>query len=96
LQQGAERFDESFMANINAALARGDMAAVVDLVGSFAKARGMSHVSDQTGLARESLYRSLRADGNPEFSTILKVLGSLGLQLSVTKASSAKTMRAVT
>jgi probable addiction module antidote protein len=96
LRQNAESFDESLTANINAAFAKGDMAAVVDLIGSFAKSRGMSSVSDQTGLARESLYRSLSADGNPEFSTILKVLGSLGLQLSVTKVKVTKTMQATT
>ena len=93
LQPDGESFDESLTANINAAFAKGDMAVVVDLIGSFAKARGMSNISDQTGLARESLYRSLSAGGNPEFSTILKVLGSLGLQLSVTKAEAAKTMQ---
>jgi probable addiction module antidote protein len=61
------------------------MAAVVNLLGSFAKARGMATVAKQTGLSRESLYRSLSSDGNPEFSTILKVIDSLGLRLSVGK-----------
>jgi hypothetical protein len=31
-----------------------------------------------TGLSREGLYRSLSADGNPEFATILKVVKALG------------------
>ena len=43
--------------------------------------RGMSQVARETGLARESLYRSLDAAGNPEFATVLKVLSSIGLRL---------------
>jgi probable addiction module antidote protein len=32
-------------------------------------------------LGRESLYKSLSANGNPELATVLKVLASLGLRL---------------
>ena len=41
----------------------------------------MSQVARETGLARESLYRSLDPKGNPEFTTVLKVLSSIGLRL---------------
>jgi probable addiction module antidote protein len=61
------------------------MAKVVEVLGSFAKVRGMSTVAKDSGVSRESLYRSLSSDGNPEFSTILKVIGSLGLRLFVDK-----------
>ncbi|MCX5848584.1 MAG: putative addiction module antidote protein, partial [Deltaproteobacteria bacterium] len=37
----------------------------------------------QTGLGRESLYKALSPEGNPEFSTILKVVNALGLHLHV-------------
>jgi probable addiction module antidote protein len=50
-------------------------------VGAIARERGMSQVARDTGLARESLYRSLDANGNPEFATVLKVLWSIGLRL---------------
>ncbi len=40
-----------------------------------------------TGLSREGLYRSLSADGNPGFATILKVVKALGLSLQVDVAS---------
>ncbi|MFH0784028.1 MAG: addiction module antidote protein, partial [Pseudomonadota bacterium] len=33
------------------------------------------------GLSREGLYRALSADGNPEFTTIMKVIKGLGLRL---------------
>jgi adenine-specific DNA-methyltransferase len=74
-------------ADINTALASGDLAAVVEKLGNIAKAHGMSHVAKEAGLARESLYRSLNSGGNPEFSTVMKVMSSLGLRLSVSKVA---------
>ena len=35
------------------------------------------------GLGRESLYKALSANGNPEFATVLKVIHALGLKLKV-------------
>ncbi len=78
--------DDELAAEINAALATGDPASIVDALGNIAKARGMSQVSKDTGLARESLYRSLGAGGNPEFNTVLKVITSMGFRLMVSKA----------
>jgi probable addiction module antidote protein len=68
-------------AAIDAALAAGDPAAVIDALGSIAQARGMTQVAEEAGLAQESLYRSLGAGGNPEFATVLKVMASVGLRL---------------
>ena len=36
---------------------------------NVARARGMTVLAKETGLARESLYRALDKDGNPEFAT---------------------------
>ena len=41
----------------------------------------MSQVARDTGLSRESLYRALSGEGNPEFGTLLKVAKALGLKL---------------
>jgi len=68
---------------LNEALARADASAIKETLGQFARDRGMSQVARETGLARESLYRSLDSKGNPEFTTILKVLSSIGLRLEV-------------
>jgi len=59
---------------LNVALARADAAAIKETLGQIAR---------ETGLARESLYRSLDTKGNPEFATVLKVLSSIGLRLEV-------------
>jgi probable addiction module antidote protein len=35
------------------------------------------------GLGRESRYKALSPDGNPEFATVLKVMRALGLRFKV-------------
>jgi probable addiction module antidote protein len=52
-------------------------------VGHVAKARGMSAIAETTGLGRESLYKALTPGAKPRYDTVLKVLGSLGVRLSV-------------
>jgi probable addiction module antidote protein len=68
---------------LNDAFARSDATAIKETLGQIARDRGMSQVARETGLARESLYRSLDPKGNPEFTTVLKVLSSIGLRLEV-------------
>jgi probable addiction module antidote protein len=41
----------------------------------------MSQVARDAGLSRESLYKALSGDRSPDFDTILKVIGALGLSL---------------
>ena len=65
LPSSASKTDDELTAEINAAFASGDLATVVEALGSIAKARGMSQVAKEAGLARESLYRSLNSGGNP-------------------------------
>jgi probable addiction module antidote protein len=67
---------------ITAALETGDATYVRDAVGVVARARGMAEIAKAAGLNRESLYRTLGASGNPEFSTMLRVLDALGIALT--------------
>jgi probable addiction module antidote protein len=55
----------------------------VEALGGIVKQRGMTELARACGLARESLYRSLGSEGNPEFATILKVLQTTGLKPTV-------------
>ena len=57
-----------------------DAAGISRALGDIARAVGMSKVAKQSGLSRESLYKALSAEGNPEFATIMKVIAALGLQ----------------
>ena len=45
--------------------------------------QGMSQVAAETELGRESLYKALSDSGNPQFSTVQKIVGALGLQISI-------------
>lgn len=71
---------------ISAALETGDAAFIADSLGVVARARGMSQLARDTGLRRESLYKALSAEGNPEFATIMKVVQALGVKLSAEAA----------
>lgn len=73
---------ESIAAYLSDALESGDPAFISDALGVIARARGMSEVAREAGVSRESLYRALSADGNPEFATVLRVIQALGLQLA--------------
>jgi probable addiction module antidote protein len=46
----------------------------------------MTEIARQAGVTRASLYKSLSAGGNPEFSTVAKVARALGLKLTVVPA----------
>ena len=52
-------------------------------LGHLAKKKGMSKIGRETGLNRESLYKSLSGAGNPKFTTISKVSKALGCKLEV-------------
>jgi hypothetical protein len=52
-------------------------------LGDVARARGMTQISTQSGLGRESLYKALTAGAHPRFETINVVLQALGLKLAV-------------
>jgi len=79
----AKASPDDILIAINKALAEGDATTIMDRLGVAARERGMSQIARDTGLSRESLYRSLDAHGNPEFATVLKVLASIGLHLQV-------------
>jgi probable addiction module antidote protein len=47
----------------------------------------MSEVARDAGLSRESLYKALSGQRNPDFSTILAVTRALGVQLHAAPAA---------
>ena len=69
------------VAYLEAALEENDPGLIAAALGDIARAKGMTQIAKKTGLGRESLYKALSAEGNPEFSTVLKVIAALGLQL---------------
>jgi len=64
------------------ALQTGNASYIAQALGVVARAKGMTAVAKDSGLAREALYRALSADGDPRLSTLVGVLNALGIQLS--------------
>jgi probable addiction module antidote protein len=79
---------ERMAAYLEAALEDGDAQVIAAALGDIAKAKGMSFVAKESGLGRESLYKALSTEGNPEFVTVLRVIRALGLELHATPAAS--------
>jgi probable addiction module antidote protein len=75
--------EEMVFAYMNAAIEDGDAALFTAALGDIARARGMTEIANRAGLSRESLYRALSSEGNPEFATIVKVMKAMGLRMSV-------------
>jgi probable addiction module antidote protein len=73
---------EAIAAYLEVAFEDADPAVIADALGTVARAKGMTEVARKTGLSRESLYKALSAEGNPEFATILKVMRALDLKIT--------------
>jgi probable addiction module antidote protein len=74
-------------AYIAAAFETGDADFVRDAIGLVARARGIGRIAKTAALNRESLYKALGENGNPEFSTVMRVMKALGLTMSARPAA---------
>ncbi len=83
------RTSEEMAAYLEASLeeAKGDAAFIAKALGDIARAKGMTQIARDTGLSRESLYKALSGERSPGFDTILKVMGTLGLELHAAPAA---------
>lgn len=73
---------EMMAAYLAAVMEDDDPALLAAALGDVARARGMTQLARDCGLAREALYRSLSPAGNPSFVTVSKVMRALGLKLA--------------
>lgn len=60
-------------------------------LGDVTRAQGITNAAKATDLNREYLYRSLSKKGNPAFSTIIKLIKFLGLNINIMETESTKT-----
>lgn len=77
---------QDMAAYLEAAFEDGDPALIAAALGDVARAKGMTKIARAAGLGRESLYKALSADGNPELATVLRVIQALGLRLQAVPA----------
>jgi probable addiction module antidote protein len=73
--------EETIAAYLTDILETGDSALLAAALGDIARARGMTEIAKASGIAREALYKALRADAHPRFDTISKVCAALGVRL---------------
>jgi probable addiction module antidote protein len=76
--------EEDVSAYLEAVFEDGDSALIAHALGVVARSKGMAQIAKKTGLGRESLYKALSREGNPEFMTVLKVIQALGRKLTIT------------
>lgn len=73
--------EETIIGYLAALLEEGNPRAFAAGLGDVARATGMSQVARDAGLSRESLYKALSGERNPELGTIMGVMRALGLKL---------------
>lgn len=62
----------------------GDGSLVRAALSDIARARNMTHLAQEAGMSREGLYKALSENGNPSFTTILRITRALGMKLRIT------------
>jgi len=74
---------DDIAAYLDAVLEDGDPDLLKAALGDIARAKGMTEIARAAGLGRANLYKALSPDGNPEFTTVAKVLRALGFRLTI-------------
>ena len=76
--------EEAVAAYLAAVIEENDPSEFAHALGVVARARGMTQVAKDAGLAREALYKALRPGAEPRFDTVRRVCSALGVKLTVT------------
>jgi probable addiction module antidote protein len=82
--------DETIRVFLEDILESGDPKVIAGGLGDVARAKGMAELAAKAGLSRESLYRALSEDGNPRLDTLMKVLGALGVKITLAPQDAAE------
>ena len=75
--------EEDISAYLQVVMEDGDPALLAAALGDIARTRGMTQLAKDTGLSRESLYKSLSGERAPSSDTLFKVMRALGFKLTV-------------
>ncbi|MDP8171149.1 putative addiction module antidote protein [Pasteurella skyensis] len=84
--------EETIAFYLSDALENGSEEEFILALKNVARARGMTQLAKDTGLARESLYKTLSGNTKPRFGTISKIANALGLSLAFTPKISHRTI----
>ena len=75
--------EEDIQEYLSQVLEDGEPTELAAALGDIARARGMTQLAKDTGLSRESLYKSLSGERAPSSDTLFKVMRALGFKLTV-------------
>jgi probable addiction module antidote protein len=77
--------EKRMQAYLNAAMEEDgdDPAFIIAVMADIARARNMNQLAKDAGLSRSGLYKALSGEGKPEFATVMKVAGALGLKVQL-------------
>jgi len=75
--------ESKMMAYLNAELAEGDPHYIQVALNNIARARNMTEIAKKAKVPRATIYRALAVGGNPEYSTIQKIVNALDMRLLV-------------
>ena len=64
----------------------------IHALNTVARSIGMSKIAEDSGIGRESLYKSLSSK-KPRFDTMIKIIHALGMNVQITASNNVKTAR---
>ncbi|GHU27598.1 putative addiction module antidote protein [Spirochaetia bacterium] len=74
---------EDVIAYLEVALEENDTEFLLVTIGYIARSKGMQQLSRELNLDRKGLYKAFSPEGNPSFTTVVKVLDNLGFRLRI-------------
>jgi len=74
---------DEIYAYLQVALEENNTETLLDVIGAIARSKGMQNLAKELNIGYESLYKSLSPNGNPSFSTVIRVLDLLGFKLQI-------------
>jgi probable addiction module antidote protein len=81
--------DEDIVDYLDAAMEDGDSRVLLLALRNAAIAKGgIAKLAEITGLNRESLYKTLSEQGNPQYDTVAAIVHGLGFRFSIQRDSS--------
>ncbi|VTU06551.1 putative transcriptional regulator [Actinobacillus indolicus] len=72
--------DEAIAIYLTEIAETGDSNDFIVALGDIARAKGITEISQKTGLARESIYKSLSNGAKPRFDTVMRIMQALNLK----------------
>ena len=84
--------EEKMIAYLNAELAEGDPHYIRVALKIIADKYDVGEIAQKAGISQETIYNALSAEGNPEYSTIQKIINALDMKLMAVKENNYETV----